>query len=121
VILEKKKSSPVLGISRERERVERDPSLEDSSTGTRPSRAEPRQNKSPVSLVFIACDLFYLILSSLALFFANIIWYCFKLNSHLVKQRLGRKNLCYCSSYLSPLALFSIDLLVVLIYQFHII
>jgi hypothetical protein len=29
--------------------------------------------------------------------------------------------LCYCSSYLSPLALFSIDLLVVLIYQFRII
>jgi hypothetical protein len=29
-------------IGRERERVERDPSLVDSSTGTRPSRAEPR-------------------------------------------------------------------------------
>jgi hypothetical protein len=43
VILEKKKkSSPVLGIGRERERVERDPSLVDSSTGTRPLRAEPR-------------------------------------------------------------------------------
>jgi hypothetical protein len=59
--------------------------------------------------------------SSLALFFANIIWYCFKLKSHLVKQCLARKNLCYCSSYLSPLALFSIVLLVVLIYQLRII
>jgi hypothetical protein len=42
VILEKKKSSPILGIGQERERVERDPSLVDSSTGTRPLRAEPR-------------------------------------------------------------------------------
>jgi hypothetical protein len=43
VILEKKKSSPVFGDRwRERERVEKDPSLVDSSTGTRPSRAEPR-------------------------------------------------------------------------------
>jgi hypothetical protein len=42
VILEKKKSSPVLGIGRERERVERDLSLVDSSTGARPSRAEPQ-------------------------------------------------------------------------------
>jgi hypothetical protein len=40
--LEKKKSSPVLVIGGERERVERDPSLVDSSMGTRPSRAEPR-------------------------------------------------------------------------------
>jgi hypothetical protein len=71
-------------------------------------------------LLLVIC-LFSLILSSLALFFANIIWYCFKLNSHQVKQRLARKNLCYCSSYLSPLVLFSIDLLVVLIYQFRII
>jgi hypothetical protein len=63
VILEKKKSSPVLVISGERERVERDPSLVDSSTGTRPSRAEPRLNKSPMSFVFIACDLFVLSLS----------------------------------------------------------
>jgi hypothetical protein len=44
-------------------------------------------------------------LSSLALFFANIILCCFKLNSHLEKQHLARKNLCYSSSYLSPLAL----------------
>jgi hypothetical protein len=29
-------------IGGERERVEKDPSLVDSSTGTRPSRAEPR-------------------------------------------------------------------------------
>jgi hypothetical protein len=43
VILEKKKkSSPIFGIGGERERVERDPSLVDSSTRTRPSRAEPR-------------------------------------------------------------------------------
>jgi hypothetical protein len=49
VILEKKKSSPVLVIGGERERVERDPSLVDSTTGTRTSRAEPRSNKSPVS------------------------------------------------------------------------
>jgi hypothetical protein len=42
VILEKKKSSPVLVIGGERERVERDPSLVDSSTGTRPSMAEPQ-------------------------------------------------------------------------------
>jgi hypothetical protein len=60
VILEKKESSPVLVIGGERERVERDPFLVDSSTGTRPSRAEPRENKSPVSLVFIVCDLFVL-------------------------------------------------------------
>jgi hypothetical protein len=32
---------------------------------------------------------------------------CFKLNSHLEKQLLARKNLCYSSSYLSSLALFS--------------
>ena len=43
VILEiKKKHSPVLVIGGERERVEKDPSLVDSSTGTRPSKAEPR-------------------------------------------------------------------------------
>jgi hypothetical protein len=54
-------------------------------------------------------------LSSLALFFANIILCCFKLNSHLEKQHLARNNLCYSSSYLSPLALFSINILVVLI------
>jgi hypothetical protein len=41
VILEKK-SSPVLVIGGERERVEKDPFLVDSSTGTRPSRAELR-------------------------------------------------------------------------------
>jgi hypothetical protein len=53
-------------------------------------------------------------LSSLALFFVDITLCCFKLNSHLEKQRLARKNLCYFSAYLSPLALFSIDILVVL-------
>jgi hypothetical protein len=42
VILEKKKSSLVLVIGGERERVERDPSLVDSSMGTRPLKAEPR-------------------------------------------------------------------------------
>jgi hypothetical protein len=42
VILEKKKSSPVLVIGGEREMVEKDLSLVDSSTRTRPSRAEPR-------------------------------------------------------------------------------
>jgi hypothetical protein len=40
VILEKKKSSSVFMIGGERERVEKDPSLVDSSTGTRPSVAE---------------------------------------------------------------------------------
>jgi hypothetical protein len=50
-------------------------------------------------------------LSSLALFLANIILCCFKLNSHLEKQRLARKNLCYSSSYLSPLASFSLKLI----------
>jgi hypothetical protein len=59
VILEiKKKSSPVLVIGGERERVEKDPSLVDSSTGIRFSRTEPRKNKSPRSLMFIACDSF---------------------------------------------------------------
>jgi hypothetical protein len=42
VILKKKKSSPVFVISGERERVEKDLSLVDSSTRTRPSRAKPR-------------------------------------------------------------------------------
>ena len=42
LLLKKKKSSSVLVIGGERERVEKDPSLVDSSTGTRPSRAEPR-------------------------------------------------------------------------------
>jgi hypothetical protein len=43
VILEiKRKSSPVLVIGGERERVEKDPSLVDSSTGIRFSRTEPR-------------------------------------------------------------------------------
>jgi hypothetical protein len=50
-------------IGGERERVEKDPSLVDSSMGTRPSRAEPRQNKSLVSRVLIACDLFVVFLS----------------------------------------------------------
>jgi hypothetical protein len=64
VILEiKKKSSPVLVIGGESKRVEKDPSLVDSSTGIRFSRTEPRENKSPVSLVFIACDLFVFFLS----------------------------------------------------------
>ena len=40
--LEKKKSSPVLVIGGERERVEKDSSLVDSSMGTRFSRTEPR-------------------------------------------------------------------------------
>jgi hypothetical protein len=51
--------------------------------------------------------LFSPLLSSLALLFANIILRCFKLNSDLEKQLLARKNLCFSSSYLSPLALFS--------------
>jgi hypothetical protein len=43
VILEiKKKSSPVLVIGGEMKRVEKDPSLVDSSTGIRFSRTEPR-------------------------------------------------------------------------------
>jgi hypothetical protein len=56
-------------------------------------------------LLLVIC-LFSLFLSSLALLFANIFLCCFKLKSHLEKQLLARKNLCY-SSYLSPLALFS--------------
>jgi hypothetical protein len=53
--------------------------------------------------------LFVLSLSKffLALLFAISIWCCFKLNSHLVKQHIARENLCYCSSCLSPLDLFS--------------
>ncbi len=43
--------------------------------------------------MFIACDLFvFPSLSFLALFFVNIIWCCFKLNSHLVKQHFARKG-----------------------------
>jgi hypothetical protein len=43
VVLEiKKKSLPVLVIGGERERVEKDPSLVDSSIGIRFSRTEPR-------------------------------------------------------------------------------
>jgi hypothetical protein len=43
VILEiKKKSSPVFVIDEERERVEKDPSLVDSSMGIRFLRTEPR-------------------------------------------------------------------------------
>jgi hypothetical protein len=60
-------------IGGERERVERDPSLVDSSTGTRPSRAEPRKNKSPVSRVLIACDLFVLSLSKFFLHYSLLI------------------------------------------------
>jgi hypothetical protein len=63
LLTKKKKSSPVLVIDGERERVEKDPSLVDSSTGIRFSRTEPRQNKSPVSLVLIAFDLFVFFLS----------------------------------------------------------
>jgi hypothetical protein len=42
LLTKKKKSSPVLVIGGERERVEKDPSLVDSSTGIRFSRTEPR-------------------------------------------------------------------------------
>jgi hypothetical protein len=42
--------------------------------------------------------LFSPFLSSLALLFANIILCCFKLNSHLEKQLLARKNLGFSSS-----------------------
>jgi hypothetical protein len=70
-------------------------------------------------LLLVIC-LFSSSLSSLALFLANIILCCLKLNSHLEKQRLTRKNLCYYSSYLSPLTSFSINLLVALICQFRI-
>jgi hypothetical protein len=41
------------------------------------------------------------------LFFANVIWCCFKINSHLVKQHFARKNLSHYSSHLSLLALLS--------------
>jgi hypothetical protein len=50
-----------------------------------------------VCLLLVIC-LFTLFLSSLALLFANIILCCFKLNSHLEKQLLARKNLCLSSS-----------------------
>jgi hypothetical protein len=42
LLTKKKKSSPVLVIGGERERVEKDLSLVDSSTGIRFSRTEPR-------------------------------------------------------------------------------
>jgi hypothetical protein len=42
LLTKKKKSLSVLVIGGERERVEKDSSLVDSSTGTRPSRVEPR-------------------------------------------------------------------------------
>jgi hypothetical protein len=62
-----------------------------------------------VSVVFIACDLFVFSHSKffLALFFANLIWCCLKLNSHLVTQHIARKNWWHYSSYLSPCDLFS--------------
>jgi hypothetical protein len=60
-------------------------------------------------LLFVIC-LFSPLPSSLALLFANNILCCFKLNSHLEKQLLARKNLCFSSSYLSPLALLSTNI-----------
>jgi hypothetical protein len=60
VILEiKKKHLPVLVIGGERERVEKDPSLVDSSTGIRflVNRTSVKQI-TRVTCVFIACDLF---------------------------------------------------------------
>jgi hypothetical protein len=111
VTLEKKKSSPVLVIGGERERVERDPSLADSSTGLglRGPNLGKTNHLCLLCLLLVIC-LFFLFLSSLALLFANIILCCFKINSHLEKQLLARKNLCYSSSYLSPLALFSTNI-----------
>jgi hypothetical protein len=85
-----------------------------------------------VSRVLIACDLFVLSLSKFFLhnlfvlslyefflhYFAKYYLVLLKLNSHLVKQHLARKNLSDYSFYLSSLALLSLD---VLFYQFRII
>jgi hypothetical protein len=62
-----------------------------------------------VSRVLIACDLFVFSLSKFLLHYSLLILFgvAFTLNSHLVKQHIARENLCYCSSYLSLLALFS--------------
>jgi hypothetical protein len=46
----------------------------------------------PLFLLLVIC-LFSLALGFLAPLFANIIWCCLKLNSHLVKQHVARKNL----------------------------
>jgi hypothetical protein len=65
-------------------------------------------------LLLVIC-LFSLILSSLALLFANIVLSCFKLNSHLKEATPCKKELVLSFLiYLSLLALYSIDLLVVL-------
>ena len=63
MFLEKKKSLSVLVIGGERERVEKDLSLVDSSTGIRFLVNRSSVKKSLVSLVFIACDLFTFFLS----------------------------------------------------------
>jgi hypothetical protein len=59
--------------------------------------------------VLIACDLFDFSLSWFLLHYSSLILFgvAFKLKSHLVKQHIARENLCYYSSYLSLLALFS--------------
>ena len=73
-----------------------------------------------IVLLLVIC-LLSLTLSSLALFFAHIIWCCFKLKSHLSEATLRKKELelVLFSSKLSCFII--IDLLVVLIYHFHII
>ena len=60
-----------------------------------------------VCLLLVICLFFPFLSFSCTTLFANTIWCCFKLNSHLVKQHIARENLSYCSSCLSPLALFS--------------
>jgi hypothetical protein len=63
LLTKKKEHSPVLVTVGERERVEKDPSLVDSSMGIRFLVNRTSVNKSLVPLVFIACDLFVFSLS----------------------------------------------------------
>jgi hypothetical protein len=122
LLTKKKKHSPVLVIGGERERVEKDSSLVDSSTGIRflVNRTSVKQitRVSCVYCLWFVC--FSFSLSSLALFLANIILCCLKLNSHLEKQTPCKKELVLFLFLSKPLASFYINLLVVLICQFRI-
>jgi hypothetical protein len=58
--------------------------------------------------VLIACDLFVLSLSKFSCaIFCQHYFVLPQVKFSLEKQHLARKNLCYCSSYLSPLDLIS--------------
>ena len=86
VILEiKKKHSPVLVIGGERERVEKDSSLVDSSVGIRflVNRTLVKTNHSCHLCLLLVICLSSPSLSSLALFFVDITLCCLKLNSHI--------------------------------------